>query len=843
MILARAGWRHHLRHPWQAALAILGVALGVAVVVAVELANASSERAFTRSAEALTGQATHRITAGTAGVEESLYTRLRHAGIRPSTPVVEGHVTGPDGPLRVLGIDPWAESGVREAVAGAARAVDAALWLDRDDLVVLFRDDARRLGVTEGDPLAVEVAGREHRLEVAAVVEAPDRLTAEGLRDTVVVDVATAQELLDRLGRLDRIDLVIPEGAAGAVRLARVQELLPDGAVIGEAQEGAAALDEMTAAFRLNLTAFSLLALLVGALLIYNAISFSVVQRRALIGRLRALGVGRGRLFRAVVTEGVVLGIAGTLAGLPLGYLLADGLLELVTRTITDLYFVHNVREVALAPTALFMAAALGVVAAALAAAAPAWEAASVAPRTALDRATLEGRARRWVRPLAGGGLLLGAAGVGLLWGGSGGLVVGFGGVFALLVGAALLVPWAVGGLAGALAGPAGWLLGAPGRMAARGVAAGLSRSGVAAVALVVAVTAVIGVSVMIDSFRGSLATWLDSTLSADVYVSAPSQTGEPPPELPPQLHERLAEVEGVESVATSRQLRVPSEFGEIQLRAFDHGPVGDAGMAYKERGPVAWDRFERGEGAYITEPFAAHHNLEVGDRVAIRTAAGERHLPVLAVVHDYTTSQGAVFVARGFYDEHWQDDAVDGLAVHAGAGIDTDALIAALREATGDEAGVLTFRSDAEIRRLSLDVFDRTFAVTRVLQLLATIVAAVGVFGALLALALERSGEVAVLRALGLTPAQVWTLELARTGLLGAFAGVLAIVPGLALALALTDVINQRAFGWSLQFQVDPAVLAQAVALATVAALLAGLYPAYRAARVPPGEAMREDG
>ncbi|MCC3749942.1 MAG: ABC transporter permease [Halorhodospira halophila] len=265
--------------------------------------------------------------------------------------------------------------------------------------------------------------------------------------------------------------------------------------------------------------------------------------------------------------------------------------------------------------------------------------------------------------------------------------------------------------------------------------------------------------------------------------------------------------------------------------------------MAYKERGPAAWDRFERGEGAYITEPFAAHHNLEVGDRVAIRTPAGERHLPVLAVVHDYTTSQGAVFVARGFYDEHWQDDAVDGLAVHAGAGIDTDALIAALREATGDEAGVLTFRSDAEIRRLSLDVFDRTFAVTRVLQLLATIVAAVGVFGALLALALERSGEVAVLRALGLTPAQVWTLELARTGLLGAFAGVLAIVPGLALALALTDVINQRAFGWSLQFQVDPAVLAQAVALATVAALLAGLYPAYRAARVPPGEAMREDG
>ncbi|WP_200342992.1 ABC transporter permease, partial [Halorhodospira halophila] len=418
-----------------------------------------------------------------------------------------------------------------------------------------------------------------------------------------------------------------------------------------------------------------------------------------------------------------------------------------------------------------------------------------------------------------------------------------FGGVFALLVGAALMVPWAVGVLAGALAGPAGWMLGAPGRMAARGVGAGLSRSGVAAVALVVAVTAVIGVSVMIDSFRGSLAAWLDSTLSADVYVSAPSRTGESPPTLPPQLRERLAAVAGVESVATSRQLRVPSEYGEIQLRAFDHGPIGDAGMAYKAQAPSAWTRFRDGEGAYITEPFAAHHGLKLGDRMVVRTPSGERVLPVLAVVYDYTTSQGAVFVARSFYDAHWEDEAIDGLAVHAGPGVDPDALIAALREAAGEQADLLTFRSDAEIRRLSLDVFDRTFAVTRVLQLLAAIVAAAGVFGALLALSLERSSEVAVLRALGLTPAQVWTLELARTGLLGVFAGLLAIGPGLALALALTDVINQRAFGWSLQFQADPLLLGQAVALATVAALLAGLYPAYRAARVPPGEAMREDG
>mgnify|MGYP000288229270 CR=1 FL=1 len=843
-MLRRASLRYHLRQPWQAALAVLGVALGVAVVVAVQLANTSAERAFQRSAEALQGEATHRVSAGTAGLDEALYTELRRAGIRPCAPVVAGYVNAPGGdPLRLLGVDPWAELGVRDAVASAALEVDAGRWLSRGGMAVLFKPEAERLGLGAGDLLPVEAGGRRHELEVAAVADPPDELTAEGLRNTVVVDLATAQAVLGRLGRLDRIDLVIPDGEAGAAVLEQVKARLPEGAVLKEAGEGAAALDEMTAAFRLNLTAFSLLALLVGALLIYNAVSFSVVQRRPLLGRLRALGVARGQLFRGIVAEGVLLGTLGTLAGLPLGFALADLLLDLVTRTISDLYFVLSVRSVTPAPGVLAMAAALGVLVSGVASAGPAWEAATVSPRTALERASLEAKARRLAGPLGIAGLALGGLGAALLWGYGGGIVAGFAGIFALLVGAALIVPWAVRQLAVALARPAGALVGTPGRMAARGVASGLSRSGVAAVALVVAVTAVIGVSVMIDSFRTSLTTWLDSTLSADIYVRAPAQTGETPPPLPEGLAAELAAVPGVTGVGTSRRLRAPSEYGEIRLRAFDHGPEGDAGIVYKDRTAQAWADYRAGEAVYITEPFAAHHGLAVGDTVAFRTPEGERRMPVAAVVRDYATSQGAVYVSRTFYAESWGDGVINGVAVYAEPGADLEALIGALRQAAQGQGQALQFRSDAEIRARSLAVFDRTFAVTRVLQLLAAIVAAAGVFGALLALALERTGEVAVLRALGLTPWQVWGLELSRTGLLGLMAGVLAVPPGLLLAAALTGVINERAFGWSLQLSVDPALLAKAVALAAVAALVAGLYPAYRAARVAPAEAMREDG
>ncbi|MBK1727720.1 FtsX-like permease family protein, partial [Halorhodospira neutriphila] len=423
-----------------------------------------------------------------------------------------------------------------------------------------------------------------------------------------------------------------------------------------------------------------------------------------------------------------------------------------------------------------------------------------------------------------------------------GGLLAGFGGLFGLLLGAALAVPWAVRWMAGAAARPAGWIAGTPGRMAARGVVAGLSRSGVAATALVIAVAAVIGVSVMIDSFRAGLVDWLDATLTADVYVQAPGPSGQPPPPLDPALAERLAGVEGVTAVGTIRHLRIPAEGGEIRLRAYDRSGIGELGMPYKERGAEAWVRFQRGEAVYVTEPFAAHRDLAVGDTLTLTTPAGEQRRPIAAVVKDYTSSEGAVVVSRAFYDAYWADERVTGIAVYLADGASPAARIEALRAAAGALGEGVRMRSNAEIRQRSLAIFERTFAVTRVLRLLAAVIAAAGVFGALLALALERAREVAVLRALGLTPAQVWGLELGRTGLLGLLAGLLAVPPGLAVAAALTGVINERAFGWSLALELDPLLLGQAVALATAAALLAGLYPAWRSARISPAEALRDE-
>ena len=247
------------------------------------------------------------------------------------------------------------------------------------------------------------------------LIEPADALSARALDSLLVTDIATAQELLDAPGRLSRIDLIVPDDASGEALLGRIARALPAGAELTRAGARADAAAQMTRAFALNLTALSLLALVVGMFLIYNTMTFSVVQRRPLIGMLRALGVTRGEIFTLVMVEALVIGAIGTAAGLALGIVMAQGLLRLVTRTINDLYFVLSVREVILTPLALVMSAILGLGATLAAALAPALEATGARPREVLTRSRLDARTRRAVPAAAWSGTALLAAGGALL--------------------------------------------------------------------------------------------------------------------------------------------------------------------------------------------------------------------------------------------------------------------------------------------------------------------------------------------------------------------------------------------------------------------------------------------
>ncbi|HSB60117.1 MAG TPA: FtsX-like permease family protein, partial [Vicinamibacteria bacterium] len=564
--LLRTGLRDLLRRPLHTGLMVLGVALGVAVVVAIDLANGSARRAFDRSTETLVGRATHQVLGGPSGVPEDLLLRLRLAGLRKSAPVVEAVAIALDldrQPLRLLGIDPLSEGPFRGQVGGRSLGAPGfGRFYTEPGSILVGAGMAARHGLEPGDPLRVQVGDRPVSLTVLGLIETADPGDQQSLDGLAFMDVGAAQRLLAERGRLSRVDLILEGGEA-----ARVERLLPPGTRIAPADERSGTVAQLTSAFSLNLTALSLLALVVGMFLIYNTVMFGVVQRRAVFGTLRALGGTGEQVFALILVEAAAAAAAGVLLGLGLGWALGQGAVRLVTRTINDLYFLVSVRDAPLTVLAALKGGALGVGAGLLAALAPALEASRVEPVVALRPSTFESKTRRLLPWVSSSGLLLAILGGAALLGLPESLVMSFAGLFGIVLGLALVTPAMTLLLMRGAAPLASAFVGTLGRLAARTVARSVSRTGVAIAALMVAVSATIGVSLMIQSFRATVENWLDLSLRADVFVSAPSPGGtRVSPALSPDVPARVAAVPGVASVETFRGVEVASPLGEVHL-------------------------------------------------------------------------------------------------------------------------------------------------------------------------------------------------------------------------------------------------------------------------------------
>jgi putative ABC transport system permease protein len=624
----------------------------------------------------------------------------------------------------------------------------------------------------------------------------------------------------------------------------RLQALLGSEARLETVAARQGSVAQMIDAFRVNLTALSLLALIVGMFLIYNTITFSVLQRRPLFGTLRCLGVTRAEIFALVLGEALLVGVLGAASGVLLGVLMGQGAIRLVTQTINDLFFVVSVRGVQVPTLSLLKGGVAGILAAALSAAPPAWEAAAVPPRQALSRSGLESKARRVIilAALAGLGLVL--VGWGVLALPSRNLLLSFGGTSAVVVGFALLVPLLTRLLMQATALLMSRIGGVLGRMAPRDVVNSLSRTSIAVMALMVAVSVTIGVSLMVDSFRNTVITWLGETLQGDVYISGPSLVSTTPTTpIDPGIIEVLRGWPGITRLDMLRSVEVDSPQGSVHVSATNNYSVAQERLFLSTSIPVGqiWERMSQG-GVLVSEPFANRFTLpHKGGSVILYTNDGPRTFPLLGIYYDYASTQGTVLMALPIYQQAWQDRSITSISLRLSEGVDVDRVVRDLQnKLSGGQQ--LVIRANSSLRQDVLQVFDRTFAITGALQLLATMVAFIGVLSALLSLELERQREFGILRSVGMTARQVWALILAETGLLGACAGLLAMPTGYALALILVYIINRRSFGWTLQMQVEARPFVEALAVALVAALLAGLYPAWRMGRMVPSEALRTE-
>ncbi|TAL12615.1 MAG: FtsX-like permease family protein [Nitrospirae bacterium] len=861
-------WRHVIGEVPRTALTVGGVALGVAVYVAVATANVEILRSFEQAILGVAGRTTLQVSNGTGvagGFDETIIEAIlagggpadappvptSHAnGVLLAVPVVEITATivteGGSVILPILGVDLLAEADVRDyrVTDGSANDPDWERYLE-PDAIFLGRRLAGRHGFAVGSTLEVSAGGLSRRLVVRGLLEGRGA-GASTLEELAVMDIAAAQLTFERLGRLDRIDLVT-DSARSVDEVSRaLQAFLPPGLTVTRPDQRNAQIERMTRAFWLNVSLLSVVALLVGLFLVYNTVSFAVLRRRREVGILRALGLSPCGIARLFLAEVALIGVVGAAAGIGFGLALSNGVLQTLARTVSNLYGeVPALPQVTWAhPAVLAQGLLIGVGVAVLGSLGPIREAVSVEPTQALAPKGYEtAGALRVVPALAGAALMFLLAALAALPGPVQGVpLFGYLSAFLVVLGFAWLSPLVI-----RAAGPCLRLLlplraACLARLAADELGRAPVRNAVAVSALMVGLALMIGVSTMIHSFRQTVDLWLEQTVKADLIVAPPAWPGSGPAgALPESLRGRLETIPGVTAVDSYRDVRMAFRDTPVVVVARDlmvhakHSRYlfvdGDSRTVLAET--------VRADGIIISETFARQFRLGQGDRMTLPGPRGPVEFLIAGVFYDYSTDGGKVVLDRSLYARHWGDRSATVFPVYLAPGADPEAVRRMVPERLqgGPPVMILT---NGDLRREVLRIFDQTFAITYALEVIAVVVALLGIANALLCGILERRRELAVLRAIGGTPAQVGRLILWESGLLGLAGTVLGLGAGLALSVLLIAVINKQSFGWTIVLYPAPWVWLEAAGLALLTTLLAGYWPARRAMRLPVAEGLQ---
>lgn len=832
---------------WLLILSVCAISTGVAVILAIDVASISAKKSFSLSVEALTGRSNYALTGAGRPLDEKIYKTVRvDWGVRQSAPVIEGYLSFPDLedptdagkaiPLTLLGVEPLADGEIRSWTGGQFLTPDQdsgsagmAELIGSTNRVVSTTATARRLDWKVGKKRQVLVGSKKKDLVLAGVFEPASERSSAALDNVLLTDISVAQAVFGRFGELDRIDLILTEEGKE-----RLQSLLPPELYLQKSGQSQQTATELSAAFHINLRALSYLCLLVATFLIFNVVSFSISHRRQSLGRLRILGITGAELAKLLIGEALFLGVVGSLVGASLGLVLGRVLVPLVTRTLNDLYYVHAITQFSVDPLLLAKAFLSGLGASLLAAFLPAWQAAHTEPLELLRRVQQSATNDKAALFALAAGLALLVLSKLILFHPS--LGAGLFSLLLIVIGASLLIPYLLNTFVlqcSKLSNRVSI------RMALRGISAFLGRTSLATVALTVAVAATISIGMMVSSFRGTLLSWLETTLTADVYLTLKDRAGlNSGASLLPEKVEAAVELPGISGWVGQRVRRVPSATGETYLVGVKATGGYKRSLVFLNKVENAWERFESGEGLFITEPYSRRSKLPVGSELEVATPEGQKSLAILGVYYSYAPDRNLAILSSQAYQELYDDRLWSGLGLYLEPGQDPAEVISSLRRLFGDE---IEIQATGNLKKLALEIFERTFTVTEVLRFLALGVAFVGVFLSLLALSFERSEEVGVLRALGLGSGELFQLSVVQSAVLGTVAGILAFPLGTLLSYVMISVINRRAFGWTITFQPDWGATLESLLLAGGAALLAGLYPAWKWSHQDQDAALRE--
>lgn len=849
-------WGHVGANRLRSAVTVLAVALGVAIALSVDLANATAIASFSSSVNVISNRVNLQVLGVGRGFDDRTILRVQNVpGVLYAGPAIEDSLTVGARPgdafsgeiLRVLGVDllrpvPGSDGifGTPGDVADNTPAADPWVLVNGHGALISPRI-AARYHWHPGSSIVALAGDRDVRLRVAGILPA----NLAGVDSSVVfVDIATAQEIFNKLGRLDRIDCIV-DPARLTQTAAAVRRVLPPGVRAIQPKVRTGEIARMLRSFQLNLAALSYIALLVGMYLIYNTVAISVVQRRPEIGTLRALGVKRGGILRTFLAEGALFGVAGSAFGLVVGSVLARFSVAAVSRTVDTLYVGSHADRVVYDPLVLLKAFAIGVAAAVVASLVPALEAASTPPAITMRAQGYERRLPGLARRAALAGALLLLLGYGCTFAPAIDDVPVFGYAAGLLIifGGSLFAPLAIAG-ASRLASAVLRSRSAAGEIAAANLGSSPVRNSVAVASLMIAIAMTVAVAILIGSFRTTVVAWANETLKADLFVR-PLGLGDASTDatFSPAVVRTIARLPGVASLDVIREISIPfrgriTNLGATDLAAF----VGRRTVRFVGAVDAAALRrnLPGSTNVLVSEPFATKFGLGPGGTFTLDTPSGMTSFTIAGVYNDYSSDAGYVLMDLATFRRLYHDPSITSVAVYARPGAD----LAALRTAIVRSVNPLKIDTETtrELRTLVITIFDRTFAITYALYVISITIAVLGVVSTLFALVLERRREIGLLRYLGLRTRDVRRMVYFEAAFIGLLGGVIGVAVGVLLALLLIFVINRQAFGWLIELHMPWDFLVEAVVLVVVAALVAGVYPARVAARIRTAEAVRAE-
>jgi putative ABC transport system permease protein len=817
------------QHKGRLALSVLAIALGVALGYAVQLINQAAINEFAAAVQTLSGEADLAVRGSRAGFDESLYPRLaKLPEVAVASPVleVEARLPGRREPLKILGLDVFRAARIQPFLP-TGEAGDRLDFL-RPDRVFLSAAASEWLGLRKGDALSVQVGLRVLALQVAGVLG-----DGRGQR-FAVVDIGAAQAIFLRASFLNRIDLRLRPGADPGRLAGRLRAEMPPGTLIERPDADLERSGALSRAYRVNLNVLALVALFTGGLLVFSAQALAVVRRRAQLALLRVLGMTRRALVAMLLAEAAVIGATGALAGIGLGHASAALVLQRFGAELGGGYFRGLAPSLVLDWPALALFFSLGVLAALLGSLAPALEAVRAEPAAAL-KAGDEERALRRLQPVWPGLAVL-LAGAALTQAGPvrGLPFFGYGAIALLLIGTVMLMPriavlgFRVAPLLGPVAVRIGLaqLRGAPGQ------------AGVSLAAIVASVSLMVSMAIMVASFRQSLDEWLERMLPADLYVRA--GPGSDTAFLSPADQRTIAALPGARRVEFLRSQRL--------IVAPDRPPLALLARVVEAEGRVppllgAAHPLKPGDppAAWVSEVASDIYGWKPGAVIELPLGGRNARFTVAGIWRDYARQQGAVLIERYEYLRHTGDAYANDAALWLAPGADAASLA---REIEARVAGGtnLEISGPGEIREISLETFDRTFAVTYALEAVAVVIGLFGLSSSFGALVLARRREFGVLRHIGMTRRQIGAMLAAQGLLVSALGLAVGLSLGWVISLVLIHVVNLQSFHWGMELHLPWRLMAEFVAVMLVLATFTAIASGRRAMSGETVRAVKED-